>query len=192
MAKTYDQSNQPFLDLFQANRDRGIDRIYIAHKDYFVEYLAQYYPMYEELEEVYSDAVVVLFEKLITPTFTLTCTIQTYLNAIGRNHVFKRMKNPPKEVSWPEDFICEDWLAEVEFSGISDREYEIFLRLFQKMAKAKSKCYQIFQLFYYQELPMWEIAIELGYSSEANARNQKYQCLVRLRENITKLLKSNS
>ncbi len=191
MAKSYEQSNQYFLNLFQTNRDKGIDAIYLAHKDYFINYLAQFYNRYEELEELYCDAVLVLNEKLISPSFQLTCSIQVYLNAIGRNQVFKRIKNPPIEMPWPENFTCEDWLQDVEFDGISEREYEIFRRLFQQMAEAKSKCYQIFQLFYYQELPMWEIAIELGYSSEANARNQKYQCLVRLREKIYKILKSN-
>jgi DNA-directed RNA polymerase specialized sigma subunit len=56
------------------------------------------------------------------------------------------------------------------------------------MAAARSKCYQLFQLFYYQSRSMREIADELGYSSEANARQQKYKCLTRLRAHIDKLL----
>lgn len=188
MAKTYDQSNQYYIDLIQDNSERGIDRIFLDHKQYCIKYLAQYYPIYSDLEEIYSDSVMVLYENLFKPDFHLTCTLQTYLCSIGKNQLFKRI-NRQKEVSnLPDGFDCGDWLEEVELDGISPQEYSIFVDVFNKMAEAKSKCYQMFQLLYYQKSSMKDIAHELGYSSEANARQQKYKCLVRLREHINKRL----
>jgi DNA-directed RNA polymerase specialized sigma24 family protein len=120
--------------------------------------------------------------------FQLTCKIQTYLNAIGKNQLFKRI-NRQKEVSnLPDHFDCNDWLEDVELEDITAQEYAIFKEVFNKMADARSKCYQMFQLYYYQMSSMKDIAHELGYSSEANARQQKYKCLVRLREHINKRL----
>lgn len=189
MAKTYDQSNQYYIDLIQANPERGVDRIFLDHKQYCIRYLAQYYPIYSDLEEIYSDAVMVLYENLFKPDFHLTCTLQTYLCSIGRNQLFKRI-NRQKEVSnLPDNFDCNDWLEDVELEDISPREYAIFKKVFNEMAEARSKCYQMFLLFYYQDCSMKKIAQKLGYSSEANARQQKYKCLLRLRAHIDKLLK---
>jgi DNA-directed RNA polymerase specialized sigma24 family protein len=130
----------------------------------------------------------VLYENLFKPDFHLTCTIQTYLCSIGKNKLFKRI-NRQKEVSnLPDNFDCNDWLEDVELDGITPQEYSIFVDVFNKMAAAKSKCYQMFQLYYYQKSSMKDIAYVLGYSSEANARQQKYKCLVRLREHINKRL----
>jgi DNA-directed RNA polymerase specialized sigma24 family protein len=118
----------------------------------------------------------------------LTCKIQTYLNAIGKNQLFKRI-NRQKEVSnLPDYFDCNDWLEDVELEDITAQEYAIFKEVFNKMAEARSKCYQLFQLFYYQKSSLNEIALALGYSTEANARQQKYKCLLRLRAHIHKLL----
>jgi DNA-directed RNA polymerase specialized sigma24 family protein len=100
------------------------------------------------------------------------------------------MINRQKEFSnLPGDFDCYDWLVDVELKDITPREYAIFVEVFKEMAEARSKCYQIFQRVYYQGQPMKEIALELGYSSEANARQQKYKCLLKLRAHIDKLLK---
>lgn len=188
MAQTSVPSNQYYLDLFRDGYERAIDQIYLDHKRYFIHYLEQYYPIYSDLEELYSDAVIVLYENLTKPTFELTCTIQTYLNGIGKNKLFKKINREPEVSNLPDGFDCSDWLEDVELEGISPQEIAIFTEVFNKMAAARSKCYQLFQLFYYQSLSMREIADELGYSSEANARQQKYKCLTRLRAHIDKLL----
>jgi RNA polymerase sigma factor (sigma-70 family) len=188
LAQTSVPSNQYYLDLFKARYERAIDQIYLDHKRYFIHYLEQYYPIYSDLEELYSDAVIVLCENLTKPTFELTCTIQTYLNGIGKNKLFKKINREPEVSNLPDGFDCSDWLEDVELEGISPREIAIFTEVFNKMAAARSKCYQLFQLFYYQSRSMREIADELGYSSEANARQQKYKCLTRLRAHIDKLL----
>jgi RNA polymerase sigma factor (sigma-70 family) len=180
--------NEYYLELFQVNRRLGIDQIYLDHKRYFIQYLEQYYPIVSDLDMIYSDAVLVLIEKLSDPAFQLTCKIQTYLNAIGKNQLFKRI-NRQKEVSnLPDYFDCNDWLEDVELEDITAQEYAIFKEVFNKMAEARSKCYQLFQLFYYQKSSLNEIALALGYSTEANARQQKYKCLLRLRAHIHKLL----
>ncbi len=188
MSKAQNLSNQHYLDLFQANRDFAIEQIYLDHKHYFVRFLAQYYPIQSDLDSLYSDAVLVFIEKLAQPSFRLTCTIQTYLNAIGKNQLFKMINREKEKSSLPDDFDSSDWLEDLELDGVSPEEYAVFTQVFQQMAEARSKCYQLFQLFYYQNLSMLEIALELGYSTEANARNQKYRCLLRLKEHIAKQL----
>ena len=189
LAKSYEQSNQHYLDLFQANRKLAIDEIYLDHKPYFIHYLKQYYPINSDLDMIYTDAVLVLIEKLPNPLFQLTCTIQTYLNAIGKNKLFKLINREPELSTLPDGFDCSDWLDEIELDGISPLEYAIFKKVFNQMAEARSKCYEIFQRFYFHCQSMKEIANELGYGTEANARQQKYKCLLSLKKNIAKQLK---
>ena len=189
LAKPYEQSNQFYLGLLKANHRLGVDQLYLDHKRYFIHYLEQYYPIYSDLDIIYSDAVLVLIEKLRNPDFQLTCTIQTYLNAIGKNQLFKQINREPELSNLPENFDCVDWLDELELDGITTEEYTIFKKVFDQMATARSTCYELFQLFYYQSLSMREIAFELGYGSEAVARQQKYKCLLSLKKIIAKHLR---
>ena len=50
--------------------------------------------------------------------------------------------------------------------------------------KLGSKCKELLYHFYYLNRDWKTITEELGYISEASARNQKYKCLEKIRKNL--------
>jgi DNA-directed RNA polymerase specialized sigma24 family protein len=50
------------------------------------------------------------------------------------------------------------------------------------LLKLGDPCKQVLESYYYHRKSMQEIALWLGYKNEQTARNQKYKCLLRLRE----------
>jgi hypothetical protein len=69
--------------------------------------------------------------------------------------------------------------------------HSIFLEVVELMRTSANRCYEIFQLFYYREIGMQQIADRLGYTSAANVRQQKYKCLVKAKREIERRLNPN-
>jgi RNA polymerase sigma factor (sigma-70 family) len=127
-----------------------------------------------------------------SPSFILTCSLQTYLNAICRNILLKQHRRQPINTSLSTEFELE-LAIEVD---IDEEEYanrqSIFLEVVELMRTQANRCFEIFQLFYFREIGMQQIADLLGYTSAANVRNQKYRCLVNARREIERRLNLNS
>ena len=77
-----------------------LDNIYIKHKSYCINFMRKMNAVYEDtLLDIYQDAIIVLYEKAQNTEFTLTCSIQTYLNSICRNQVLVRIGSKNKAIN---------------------------------------------------------------------------------------------
>ena len=186
------RTNQEFIDLFNIDRLGGIELIYKKHKCYCIDFLLQYYPVRADIEEIYNDGVLVLHDKLLEPSFELTCSIQTYLNTICKNQLFKKINRQKQFSSLPDEFDSDDWFEDELTQGPGlDRELEVLRDELTKLARRGSKCYDLFKLVYFEKYSMEEITDLLDYGTPGNTRNQKYRCLQRLKEHINRTLGSN-
>ena len=186
------QTNQDYIDLFKIDRRGGIELIHKRHKRYCIDFLLQYYPVRADIEEIYNDGILVLHDKLLDSSFQLTCTIQTYLNTICKNQLFKKINRQKEFSSLPDEFDSDDWFEDEQTQepGL-DRELEVLRVELAKLARRGSKCYDLFQLVYFEKYSMEEITDLLDYGTPGNTRNQKYRCLQRLKEHINGTLGRN-
>lgn len=132
----------------------------------------------DDAEDIFQDAMIVIYEKTCDPNFSLTSSIKTYLYSVVRNLWLNKLRQ--KKTVQIKDF---EQFIEIEQE---DNEIEIKEERFNAIEKAihllGEKCRKIIQLFYYQQKSMQEIATELAYTNAANAKNQKYKCLQQLKK----------
>lgn len=146
----------------------------------------------EELHEIYQDAVIVLYEKIIYEDFQLTnnASIQTYLNSVCRYKLLDLFKKEGKRFTIEDgdkrikelqfDPSIEDELRETE---IQDGElFKALEKGMNKMRKAGGNCYEILVLYWYHSKSIREITKHFGYTNDVNTRNQKSKCQKRLRK----------
>jgi RNA polymerase sigma factor (sigma-70 family) len=151
----------------------------------------QYYPVVESLvlrnngtemeaRDVFQDAVILLYQKLQTRDFRLTCSIKTFLYAISKRLWLKRWHEHKSRVYDTEVAADADQLYDI-VQGLNEEEEN-----FEKMEKALEKlgepCASILKDFYLQGMSMIEITQKYGYTNPDNAKNQKYKCLQRLKK----------
>ena len=76
-------------------------------------------------------------------------------------------------------------MAESDSEKLNDylQEEEKFKKAENALMKLGEKCRQILQLFYSQNKSFKEIADMVGFSNEKVAKNQKYSCMEKAREN---------
>lgn len=129
-----------------------------------------------DAEDIFQESLLILCRKANESDFTLSSSLNTYLFGIANNLWNNQTR---KNTPTPTDAIDEQ--AEEETDNDDERKDKA-----KKALKAlNQKCIEILQLFYYESKTMEEIASHFGFSSAKSARNQKYKCLEKAKQNLT-------
>lgn len=139
----------------------------------------------EDAKDVFQDALIIFYEKVLNTDLKLTSAIATYLYSVCRflwkDELLKRKGKHTVDLSF--DFSSEE---ESEFIQAIERE-EKFKQIESVLTQIGEKCLQILKLFYYDGLKMQVIASKIGLKSEKIAKNQKYKCLERAKLQVKTL-----
>lgn len=134
----------------------------------------------EDAKDIFQDALVILYKNVQAGEFVLSATLRTYLMAVVKNcwkqELRKRKKLPAGEVSG--DIID---LVPDEEPG-----FNIATAAFNLLGE---KCRQLLILFYFKKKSFKEIAKTLSFSDDSVAKNQKYRCMEKAKENYLILSK---
>ena len=143
-----------------------------------------------ELEDVFHDAVIILYEKIIGGNFQLTATIQTYINSVCRFQLFKKLEKDNKIADFQDNFENDSEsnnpINLQTTDGLEDIEYEDEFKFtaienaLLKIKEAGGNCYELLTLFWYHKKSMNELTSIFGYTNEVNTRHQKSRCQKRL------------
>ncbi|TND10621.1 MAG: sigma-70 family RNA polymerase sigma factor [Bacteroidetes bacterium] len=156
--------------------DEAFRKVYVLHFNMIRYLVIKNSGQEEDADDVFQDALVVLFEKLNSADFVLTSSLKTFLYSVCRNLWLKRLgKNKREAFTDFEDF---DLAAAEEEESEKTEEKAKLRRHLQSLGE---QCRKVLTLFYYFKKSMEEIAADLGYTNADNAKNQKYKCLQRLK-----------
>ena len=153
----------------------------------------------EDLEDIFHDAVMVLYENIINNEFELksktskTPSFQTYLNSVCRNQLLNKFKSNKKDMernisikkTQQENNQNYDDSITDTLEPIPDPKEQKFLILEKAMKDLKEvggKCFELLTMFWYHKKSMSIIADHFGYSNAASAKNQKAKCQKRLKK----------
>ena len=134
----------------------------------------------DDARDIFQEAMIVLFENSKSGSFELNCLIKTYIYSVSKRLWLKRLQ-VQKRYSGNIDNMEDVVPVEEEFEAHEHRNSE-----FQLMEKAMSNlgepCKSLLQAYYMQKKNMTDIADQFGYTNAANAKTQKYKCLLRLKK----------
>jgi hypothetical protein len=117
--------------------------------------------------------LVAWYEKAASDGFVLRSDEKAYLFGISKNLWLKKHKHNTQYVP------LDGFDAESEEQAIlSDNKILSFLQT------AGKKCMDLLRSFYYDELPLNNIAETYGFSGVRSATVQKYKCLEKVRETV--------
>ena len=134
----------------------------------------------EDAEDIFQDALLILYKKAKTGEFVLSSSIKTYIVAVAKNLWYAELRRKGKEV------ITEDFNEPIEEPMIEQEQH--FKRAEMAFNLLGEKCKQLLILFYFRKKSMQEVARTLEFSNEKVAKNQKYRCLEKAKENYINLI----
>jgi RNA polymerase sigma factor (sigma-70 family) len=133
-----------------------------------------------DAQDVFQDALLVLYEKAVAETLTLTAAPGTFLVAVSRNlwrrELQRRGQHPTAELT---DAHRDELPAEEAEADPTDTR-----PVLDYLAQLGEKCRNMLLGFYYHRQPLEQLAAAHNYRSIRSATVQKFKCLERLRHAV--------
>lgn len=182
MTKVFYTDTELLIGLASGDRE-AVAAIYKLYHSVLTKWILSRGGLKDDAEDVFQEALVVLFEKAKSTEFCLTCKLSTYLFAVSKRLWFKKTERAHNHYS-----LHTDDEGEREF-GAYDDDLQLHLEKeeqYQQLGKALSQlgepCSSLLKAFYEEKRNMQEIAETFHYTNAENAKTQKYKCLTRLRK----------
>lgn len=166
-----------------------------------IAFLYQSFPMIRKLicnnggndadaQDVFQEALLVLYRNAQKADFELTCAPSTYLYSVARFLWKDMLKKRNKEVYLEYD-VRQDEVVLPDLEQQQNQQSKTH-QLASVLQQLGEKCKLLLQAYYYKKMSMKEIAQAFEYSSVNSAKTQKYKCIERAKKIATNQLPSTS
>jgi len=156
-----------------ADRQKLFIALYKSAFSVVARYVSKMGGTFDEAKDIFQDALVIYYEKTVSGGLVLNNNEQAYLLGISKNLWLKKFKENNRSES-----LDGIEAAEVEEQQASE------LKLMKFLETAGKKCMELLRSFYYDQLPLADVAKLFGFSGVRSATVQKYKCLEKVRETV--------
>ena len=170
----------------------NLAKVYNTHKSGFMAFVRSYFPGFslQDAEEIYNDSFLVTYNDIQTGKLNnLTCSLQTYINQVGKYKIFDFYKKKKIQTDYFEDipvsYILGGRIDEIWENATSERKIEIYTFI-EKMDDVK--CKKIIFAYYYDGLSMDAIAKGMDMKNADVAKTTKSRCLRKMKKILNELL----
>jgi DNA-directed RNA polymerase specialized sigma24 family protein len=129
---------------------------------------------FDEAKDVFQDALVIYYEKVITKLDVVNKNDKAYLTGIAKHLWLKKYR----------DNMLNCALEGLDMTIESEEEHPSQSKLMHYLEAAGKKCMDLLRSFYYDQTPMADVAALFGFSGVRSATVQKYKCLEKVRETV--------
>ncbi len=177
--KTNDQEIA-LLEGLAAGDGNAIETIYRENYAAIRSFIVRNNGYGDDARDVFQEAMIVLFEKSKSGSFVLSCQLQTYLYSVCRRLWLKKLQKQNRFDSSIE--TIQEVVAIEDDIEMHEKRNTDFMRMENALQKIGEPCKSLLEAFYIEKKSMPEISDSFGYTNAANAKTQKYKCLVRLKK----------
>lgn len=189
-------TDSELVELIKENQDY-LGEVYKRCKQYSISFMRKITNGSKndyELDDVFHDAILVLYEKIIKGNFELTASLQVYLNSVCRFQLLNKIGKDKKYSDYDEHFGNEDdddntmrydtTITDVldEIKNSKESQFTAIERALEIMKAAGGHCYELLTLFWYHKKSHDEIAQIMNYSNDKTSKKQKSGCQEKLRK----------
>ena len=157
-------------DQLIAKREELFIRLYKKAFPTVAAYISRRGGSFDEAKDVFQDALVIYYEKTINADTNETA----YLIGIAKHLWLKRYRENGQNIPF----------ENIDVSADIDDESPSAKRIMHFLEKAGNKCMELLKGFYYDQLPLTDLASAFGFSGVRSATVEKYKCLEKVRETI--------
>ena len=155
--------------------------LYKKHYNVVLKFIVNNSGNAEAAKDIYQEAIIILYENVQKPSFTLTCQLQTYIFSIAKRLWLKQLRKNGMTFLFKENDENELADVTVEINEHEEKEKD-FEQMNASLLTLGEPCATLITDYYVRRMSMEEIAEKFGYTNADNAKNQKYKCLQRLKK----------
>ena len=127
----------------------------------------------EDAQDVFQEAIIIIFKKLRDDMLDLNCSFKTYLYSVCRIIWLKQLeKRKVKFQGFSDNQVFVDLNEGIEEMADEQERFKLYQKHFQSL---HSDCQTILKLFL-EKVPLRDIASRMKIKSEKYLKKRKYQC----------------
>lgn len=168
------------LDLIRKGDEEALVMLYSSNRRPIVNFVLRNSGTADDAEDLLQESLVVLWERVRSGRFEYNAKLGTFIYATARNIWMQSLRRKGREMPGE---IDPDGQADPALSPLEALiETEQSVRISDALGRIGEQCRKLLLLFYWEELPMNEIAAQLGFANADTAKAKKYQCKKALEE----------
>jgi RNA polymerase sigma factor (sigma-70 family) len=162
-----------------ADRAQALTRLYRQGFPPVRRYIDRRGGSAQDAQDVFQDALIILYEQATGGTLVLTASASTYLLSISRNLWHQELR---RRARLPHEALPPEWEpgAPEETEALTEPAFAMR----DYVEQLGDKCKSLLLSFYYFQQPLTQLAETHGYRSVRSATVQKFKCLERLRHAV--------
>jgi RNA polymerase sigma factor (sigma-70 family) len=174
--------DREILEKIKKGDETALDFLYSKHYRVILKMIMRNSGTEEEAQDIFQDALIVFWEKVVNDKIVLTAKISTYLFSVSQNlwrkELDRKGKNSGELIIEPADHFDPD------------RQERITI-ITQCINSLNESCRQILTFYYFDKMNMTEIADKMGFANADTAKTKKYKCKQELDKNVKSLYSSS-
>ena len=154
------------------NQDQGvINYLYKRSFPVIERYILRNHGCHEDARDIFHEALIVIYRKVITGGLNLDCMFTTFLYAVCEKMWLKYLRDY-KEIS-VDSYVLDEYSKDFYINAEKElRKHDLFEYHFNRLSKA---CQKILKL-HFSGSSIAEIMAEMGYNSKQHTMDRKYRC----------------
>lgn len=169
--------DQEVIDRIVQGDERALDFLYTKNYRMMTKLIIKNSGTEEEAKDVFQEALIVFWQKIIKKELTLTSKISTYLYSVCWN-LWRKELDRKKRLS----------NEEVEGSETPNHDSKEQIKAIQECVNSLGEtCRKVLSYYYFDGLSMKEVAEKLGFANSDTAKTKKYKCKKELDKLVKKL-----
>jgi RNA polymerase sigma factor (sigma-70 family) len=160
------------LDRIEKGDEKALDYLYKKYYRMMTKLVITNSGTEDEAKDIYQDALIVFWQKVMSGKLVLTSKISTYIYSICLNLWRKELDRKSRLSSEEKDGVVEEDMHREEKARI----------IRDCINELGETCKRILIYFYFDGMSMSNIALNLGFANTDTAKTKKYKCKKRLDE----------
>jgi RNA polymerase sigma factor (sigma-70 family) len=159
-----------------ARREKNFEELYEKAFPFTARFVSRMGGTFQDAKDIFQDALVLYYEKSSEAGFIPRKTPEAYILGISKHLWNRKFRHSRRMVPLT---------SEQKMAPPVQTEPEInSRRLLAHLERSGRRCLDLLRAFYFEKLPMKQLAASMGYASDRSATVQKYKCLEKVREEI--------
>ncbi len=172
---------EEILDGIRQNDVEILQYVYKSFYSYVKYFITSNSGNEDDAQDVFQEAIIIIFRKLKNEQLEISCTFKTYLYSVSRLLWLKQLEKRKTKNECSID--NENYIELSDDTQVVSEQTERY-RLYQDyFAKLSEDCKKVLELSL-QKIPLKRIAEIMGYKSDKYAKKRKYQCKEKLIQKI--------
>ncbi len=164
-----------------ANNDRkALESVYKDNFSMIQSYVLANNGLADDARDIFQEAMIVLYQKVQSGNFELSCQLKTYLFSVCRRLWLKKL-NATKNITVADENLEHTIPVEEDLENHEKIDSD-FGMMETALTKIGEPCKSLLEAYYFNKKNMQDIASDFGYTNADNAKTQKYKCLMRLKK----------